>query len=527
MKYILLFLMITLSVGLQTDLYAQSSSALRYIEKNELGNLNPYLNPISDATSDRFYALIFESLYRYDHDRGQYLPVLANGPIQKVDDLTIRVQLKSGVQWHDQTRFTAEDVVFTYEYQMQMGRNIQVRDYYSSKILRVSAIDNQTVEFRFTEPSDDYEGLLNLWILPSHKIKSDPTALAEFSRNPIGTGPYKFSRLRINSYTVETFENHHQQVPNIKEINMSTQRDVDSAVRQLLARITDMLIELPPDQIENIEERRTHRLEPYQSFSISTISFNFENQLLRNRNIRRAMTLGFNRQRVLEQWYANRGNVLAGPYTRGAPFYNPDLRPIPYNVSEARRLISEAGFTVQGQNGVLANSQGQSLNLKLMVKAGSGQGTDIHQNIAEDFRRAMQDIGIGIELVFMQDDDFRNSVLVDKSFDLALLEWFFDPSYSIRLIFHTNGIYNINGYSNNQIDSIFDQLSNSSVASSPEIQQQLQYRLQNLIADDLPAMFLHNVDRHAVIDNKFVNTIIDPFYFFFDIAKWQVLSIYD
>src|SRR2546425_4584 len=83
--------------------------------------LNPHFaNGTKDQDACR---ILYEPLGAYDPD-GNIVPVLAaevpslqNGQVAK-DGLSVTWRLKKNVQWHDGKPFTADDVVFNWEYVM-------------------------------------------------------------------------------------------------------------------------------------------------------------------------------------------------------------------------------------------------------------------------------------------------------------------------------------------------------------------------------------------------------------------------
>jgi peptide/nickel transport system substrate-binding protein len=161
--------------------------------------LNPHF---AVGTKDQEGSRIFyEPLAGWD-DEGNLVPVLAAEIPTKENDglsedgLSVLWKLKRGVKWHDGTPFTADDVVFNWEYaRMPETAAVSVASY---KDIKVEKIDDFTVRLNFAKPTpfwaDAFVGSYGQ-IIPKHlfadyigaKSRDAPTNL-----KPVGTGPYLF-----------------------------------------------------------------------------------------------------------------------------------------------------------------------------------------------------------------------------------------------------------------------------------------------------------------------------------------------
>ncbi len=493
---------------------AANSQSLHYTERNAIGPLNPYSQITVRSNAERLYSLMYEGLLRYDHNRLEFRTVLARG----FDDLggnRVRIQLRNDVRWHDGERFTARDVVFTYNYIMQMAASETIRAWYNSALTDVSATSDYTVEFTFNSNITDYRLFLDAWIIPRHLFDADtmqPLSQQEsLTRQPVGTGHFKFgSRNMGGAINMAKNEQHYVANPFLVNVDMQRTPDIDTRITLLRVESTDLLIDLPPARIEEMEATENIRLEPYQSYSIITMGFNLERTALQDQRLRHAIIYGTNRQQMMERWYAGRGELLAGPFTQGAPNYDPELTPFEYNTSYAMELLQESGYN--------------NIELDLLVRQVDDAGERALQNVTQDFVEMMAEIGIRINVINRVQDDFERDLYYDKNFDLTLVSWTFDPVYDITPLFHSDFAFaggpNVVSYTNEEVDSLFERYQRTNDSSR---RTQLMNNIQSIIAEDAPYMFMFSVDNHAAINRRFVNTIIDPYYFFSDIEEWQTI----
>ncbi|MEZ4673745.1 MAG: ABC transporter substrate-binding protein [Caldilineaceae bacterium] len=175
--------------------------------------LNPYL---ASGTKD-FVAgnLILDPLAEYTPE-GELVPVLAvevptldNGGISE-DLTTITWKLQEGIVWSDGTPFTADDVVFTWEYCSNPETGCASATNFES-IANVEAVDELTVLITFEAPKPfpyppftGYNSPIIQKAQFADCVGAAAQGCAEQNTAPIGTGPYKVVDFRAND--VVTYE---------------------------------------------------------------------------------------------------------------------------------------------------------------------------------------------------------------------------------------------------------------------------------------------------------------------------------
>src|SRR5690349_22100864 len=161
--------------------------------------LNPHF---AVGTKDQEGSRIFyEPLAGWDND-GNLVPILAAEiPSKENDGLaedgrSVIWKLKRGVKWHDGMPFTADDVVFNWEYaRTPETAAVSIANY---KDITVEKIDDFTVRLVFAKPTpfwaDAFVGNYGA-LIPKHLFKDYVGAKSREAPNnlkPVGTGPYTF-----------------------------------------------------------------------------------------------------------------------------------------------------------------------------------------------------------------------------------------------------------------------------------------------------------------------------------------------
>ena len=142
-------------------------------------------------------AIFYEPLVYFDPS-GNLVPVLArevpslqNGGLSK-DGTTVTYRLKRGVQWHDGKPFTAQDVVFNWEFAADPATGSPWIGVYKN-VKQMEAVDSHTVKCVFTQPTPYW--LTTGQLIPRHIFEPYKGAKSREAPNnlkPVGTGPYRF-----------------------------------------------------------------------------------------------------------------------------------------------------------------------------------------------------------------------------------------------------------------------------------------------------------------------------------------------
>ena len=205
--------------------------------------LNPHF---ATGTKDQDGArLFYEPLACWDPDGNMKLvlaaeiPSIQNGGLA-ADGKSVTWKLKPGVKWHDGTPFTADDVVFNWEYAKDPATSAltiaTLRD------ITVEKVDDLTVRVLFNKPTpfwaDAFVGAPNT-IIPKHLFKDymgSKSREAPTNLSPVGTGPYKFVEFKPGDLVrgVINPDYHMANRPYFDSIEMKGGGDAVSAARAVI-----------------------------------------------------------------------------------------------------------------------------------------------------------------------------------------------------------------------------------------------------------------------------------------------------
>ncbi len=164
---------------------------------NNPGWFNIWVNG-GGGSSTGLHQLMMDTLWYIDPDAGidgVTHNSLASGPPVYNDDFTeMTVNLRDDIYWSDGEQFTADDVVFTVQTQIDTP-GMDWSGAFSTQVETVEAVDDQTVHFTLQAPNSRFHSIFSVrwegaWIMPEHIFSGVENVLEYDFADPVGLGPY-------------------------------------------------------------------------------------------------------------------------------------------------------------------------------------------------------------------------------------------------------------------------------------------------------------------------------------------------
>jgi len=364
--------------------------------------------------------LFYEPLANWDAD-GNMKPVLAesipgleDGTLAK-DGKSVTWKLKKNVKWHDGKPFTADDVVFNWEYSKDPATAaVTVANY---KDVVVKKVDDYTVRIEFDKPTpfwaNAFVGTQGM-IIPKHlfadysgaKSRDAPTNL-----KPVGTGPYMFKDFKPGDMVSGVINpNYHDaNKPYFDAIEMKGGGDAISAARAVLQtgeydfawnlQVEDeILVRLeksgkghavisPGGNIEHIQLNTT---DPWTEVDGERSSMKTKHPTLSDPAVRQALNLLVDRGSVEKFIYGRTGLATANFVNNPDKFRSKNTK-FEFNVDKAADILEKAGWK-KGGDGI---REKDGKKLKFVYQTSINQPRQKTQAIV---KQACQKAGIDIEV---------------------------------------------------------------------------------------------------------------------------------
>ncbi|MBQ4106326.1 MAG: hypothetical protein IJC73_01950 [Lentisphaeria bacterium] len=359
-------------------------------------NLNYLIN--NDAATAEFHALVNASLAATDYANPDiWRPMMAESWEISEDRLSYHIRLRRGILWQDFTdpvtgrRWENREVTaHDFKFFIDVIRNPQV----NCEPLRVYYQDLDGIEIL-----NDYEFVvrwkrkfygslrctLGMSPLARHLYADYPEPFdgARFNednarnRMIVGCGPYRFDRWEKDVRVVfvrneQYFGKQLGIAPALKYRVFEMIKLPNTRFQALLAGRLDLL-GLTPEQWErrtDIPEFADGKLKKFQypGHVYTYIGYNLKLPLFQDCRVRQALTMLVDREKILRDIYCGLGLVATGPFFPGSPYADPAIKPWPFDVAAARKLLAEAGWRDTDQDGIL-DRNGEKFSFTIMQVA--------------------------------------------------------------------------------------------------------------------------------------------------------------
>jgi peptide/nickel transport system substrate-binding protein len=366
--------------------------------------LNPHLAvaPKDLEASQLFY----EPLADIDTD-GNVVPVLAqetpsvaNGGVAP-DGTWVQWRLKRGVTWHDGRPFTADDVVFTWQYAADIATATTSIGSYRD-IDRVERVDDYTAKVVFKRPVPFWADAFCTaagFVLPRHVFepyRGGKSREAPANLKPVGTGPYRYVDFKPGD-VLQAEINPAYHVPNrpfFDTLELKGGGDPVSAARAVLQtgqydygwglNMEDEILRRLEDggkgrvvigRTTNLDYLQLNQADPWRDVDGERASVKSTHPFLTDPAVRGALALLVDRAAIQSEIWGRQGDTT-GNFLNRRPFASPNTR-WEFNPDKANALLDAGGWK-RGADGIRAKD-GKRLKL-------------LFQTVNQPIRQKMQQV---------------------------------------------------------------------------------------------------------------------------------------
>ncbi|WP_018130461.1 peptide-binding protein [Effusibacillus pohliae] len=482
------------------------------------------LNPFwaTDVVSSNIYDLILEPLYTVN-PKLQPEPVLADGmPQISSDNLEWMVKIRKNVKFSDGQPLTADDVVFTFSIPIDKDYAGPRKSTFE-KLKKVEKVDDYTVKFTLSEPYAPFlTGALGYEILPKHILKDVPIKemdKAPFTKNPIGTGPYKLAEWKSGQYVkLERNENYFAGKPAIKTITYKIVPEANALIAQLQAgEVNRALISNPADlqALKPLIDAKKFKVAEDIGFSYTYVGWNEMNDLFKDKKVRQALTMAIDRKAIVDSVLEGHGKVANAPQSPLSWAYNDNVTVFEYDPEKAKKLLEEAGWKDTNGDGIL-DKDGKKFTFELMTN----QGNKAREQIVTIIQQQLKKVGIEVTPRIIEFSSLVNNHIKQKKFDAYVLGWALATDPDPTSIWHSREIakgLNYVSYSNPEVDRLSDE--NTKVLDQTK-RKELIGKAYKLISEDQPYTFLYYPNKIDVVPYNLEGYEFHPRLDFYNMHKW-------
>jgi peptide/nickel transport system substrate-binding protein len=391
-----------------------------------LGRLNPVLDFFNPADRD-VNRLIYSSLVRFD-SRGLAQLDLGESMGISRDGLVYNFILRQDAVWHDGQPLTSDDVLFTVE--LLRDDIAPLPDDMKSlwQAVEVEALDAYMIQFRLPEPYSPFMDYLSFGILPKHLLDNltpEQIVDANFNLNPVGSGPYQFEHFlvednHISGLVLSAFADYYGDPPFIDQIIFRYYPDPLSAFRAYRADDVMGISQVTHEILDACLQEPDLNLYTGRLPQISMIFLNLDNPevpFFQEENIRLAIFMGLNRQRMIDTLLHGQAIMADGPVFPESWAYYADLKRVDYNPEAAIAMLREEGFTIPAEGGSVRSREDDTLTFSMLYP-----DNDVHRELAEAIQQDWEKLGIEVEIEPIAYQELINDYLDQRIYQAVLID---------------------------------------------------------------------------------------------------------
>jgi ABC-type transport system substrate-binding protein len=440
-------------------------------------------------------------------DYKKIMPLTEHNPVIVFD-------LRDDVIFHDGHPFDSGDVLFTYESIMDpKGTSPRKSDYEPVKNAQV--LGPHKIRFTYKRLFSPAIGSWAMGILPEHLLTReklveeakargrDPEVFtlrdSDFGRAPIGTGPFKFDEWKSDEQIrLVRNDKYWDGVPEYEEYVMRIIPDSLTQEMEFYVGAVDNY-SVQPHQVARFSTD-----EKYQSFSslgyfYSYIGYNLRNPLFADRGVRVALGMAIDIDPIIDYILYGEGERVTGPYPKITDWYDPEVKPLPFDPKGALAMLNEKGWR-KNADGWL-EKDGKIFEFNLITNSGN----PVRKNILTIVQESWRKIGIKCNTQLFEWAVFLKDFVNALKYDALVLGWSTGIDPDLYQIWHSSqsGPRQLNfvGYKNAEADRLITRIRRE---YDREKQIVMARELHRIIARDQPYTFLYVAKSTQLLDKKIV-----------------------
>ena len=445
---------------------------------------------VNDTLSQSACRLMMQGLYGFDKDMN-LIPVLAESYTASEDAKEFTFKLRTGISFHDGAPFDAAAVKANFDRVTNPANHLK-RTSLFAMIDHTDVIDPTTVRFVLKDPF----GAFVPTIAHPSAMQISPKAIQQYgrdiSRNPVGTGPFKF--VSWSADTLKVTKNDKYWKPNLPQVASVTFRSVPengARLAMLQAGEAQFIYPMPPEMIRVVEHNPNITINNAPSIYERYVAMNVLKHPYGDLRVRQALNYAVDKAAFAKVVWSGYEDPADSPIPPRLAFHVAQ-QPWSYDPAKAKQLLAQAGV-------------------------GDGFDTEIWANTTTIALRAMQflqqqlgAVGVRVKVTALEAGLLDSKIFSmqkpeDSQLQLYTGAWSSstgDADWGLRPLLSTQAwppkLYNVGYYSNKSVDA---DLAAALATADPNKRASLYADAQKLIWNDAPWIFL-GVDRSLSAQSK-------------------------
>ncbi len=398
---------------------------------------------------------IFEGLTTANPYDLRVEPNLAESWTVSEDGTVWKFFLRQDVLWNDGERFSADDVVFTFNdliYNPDIPSSAKDSFTVQGQMFKVEKIDDYTVQFTLPVKFAPFLRSMGQAILPEHKLRgaveqgafSFTWGIDTDPKEIVGTGPFRLKEYRPgerlvfipNSHYWKRSEQGHP-LPYLDKIIYLIVQNADTSLLKFIDGELDYYSVRGSDYpiLKPLEEKANFTIyDGGPAFGTNFIFFNQNNRVnpktqkpfvdpvklkwFTNLDFRRAVAHAIDKKKIIEIVMNGLGYPQHSAMSPSSGFfYNPDVIRYDYNIPKARQILKNIGFADTDGDGYIEDPDGNTVIFNLYTNSGALERIQIAGIIRHDLER----LGMNVNFQALEFNTLVSKLTDSYDFDAVIL----------------------------------------------------------------------------------------------------------
>ncbi|ELK47787.1 ABC transporter substrate-binding protein [Halobacillus sp. ACCC02827] len=466
---------------------ASEGGTLTITDLSEGQSLDPHV--VTDAASMRYIENMYNTLFKYE--KGTYGEIEGDlvEDYEVSDDGTVyTLTLHDGVTFHNGDALTSEDVKYSIE---RIIEN-EVRAAQFESLESIETPDDTTVVLTLAEPVAPF---LTFLAYPMNAIVNKTIVDengGDLAGADAGSGPFTLGEwTKDQEMVLEKYEDYFKDgLPYLDKVVWRSIPDETARTTAIRNGEIDILLQTQPKDVQVLEQADNVNVETVAGTYWEYVGLNTEAGPLSDPKVRQAIAWAVDRDAVNDVVKLGQATPLrSGPIPDNHWAHLEDAVYPEQDLDKARQLLEEAGVS----------------DLSLTMKVSTNQA---QIDAAQVIKQQLQEVGVTVEVVSQEDSVFFDA-LGNGDFEMTVVGWvgFVDPDEFLYNIFHTDGMYNQQAYSNPDVDALLEQ---GRKEMDKEKRTEIYAEAQRMIAEDAPMVFLYANPQTSALSDRVSGFDVHP-----------------
>ena len=496
------------------------SSGFVYCVNGTVNTFNPQMVS-SGLVVDTLAAQLYDRLLDVDPYTYRLIPDLAASWEVRDNGATYRFHLRKDVSFQHTNAFTptrkmnADDVVFSFARMFDRQHpwhNVNGGSYpyfdslqFADSVQSVKKLDADTIEIRLNSPDASF-----LWHIATHyapilsqEYANQLTAKGQqeqLDRDPVGTGPFQLSEYRTGQYLrLARNPQYWKGVPRLQQVVIDLGVGGTGRLSKLLTGECDVLAYPAASQLSILRDDPRLRMTLRPGMNIAYLAFNTRKPPLDRPEVRHALALAINNERLMESIYYGTAETAASILPRASWAYDNDARVTEYNPAKARDELKALGL--------------EDLHLRLVVPSSSQSWNPSPLKTAELLQADLAQVGVRVTIAPVE-GRFQEAQLMAMNHDLTLTGWATDsndPDSFFRPLLSCAAIRSQTNYAHWCSPAFDESLQRALLSQQLSARIDSYDRVQQILAQELPVLPLASSLRLQAYRHDIKGLVLSPF----------------